>query len=940
MIESELQLEKKLLTHLHKLNYEEVAIHSEEEMIKNFREILNRRNAPKLNGVDLTDGEFRRILAKLPGSGGVHGAARILRNETITIERDDSTQPKVYLNYFDASDYKNNIYQVTNQITIKGLRENRYDVTILINGLPLVQIELKKSGVEINEAFNQIMRYRQTSYQNSTYKFFMFVQMFVVSNRVNTRYFANGNGELNPNFMFHWTDENNQWLNDVYSFSNSLLNHERLHSIIAKYTVFDESEKKMLLMRPYQVYATEQIMKRATESDKNGYVWHTTGSGKTLTSFKTAQLLSREANITKVIFMLDRADLNKQTTDNFKSYAEVNDLLDGTDSTNDLIKRLNGNDSNLVITTIQKMNNAVKRYGHRIKELRNQKIVFIVDEAHRSQFGKQQKEIIGFFENSQWFGFTGTPRFGDNPAADKRTTDDIFDKLLHSYLINDAIRDGNVLGFQIDYMRTIRLYDGSYLEEDEEVAAIDTEELFTSDERVDAVVESILKQHPLKTKYGKYSAMLTVPSKDMAIKYYDTFRKKIQDKKLDLRVATVFTWEANESGNNNDDKKTHSQFQMERIIEEYNQEFGTKWKTDEFQKYANDIASKVKAHTKGSTIDILIVVNMMLTGFDAKKLNTLYVDKNMDFHNLMQAFSRTNRVETKDKPFGQIVSYRNLKKKTDEALRLFGNTDNVGLILQPEYLKVKAEFKKAVQNLLEKVAEPKKVDGLYGEVEQAEFIRLFRQINRVLTRIQGYSQFEWLSSEEEFGMSEQTYNDFRSKYLDLYRKKIDIPTKISVLNLVDFEIELVERDTINVDYIVKLIRQIPLDSNEEKENKINEIRKVMKNSGDINLRSKMELLERFLLEVIPQLTEKADIDTALNHFVDVERERAIKRYSTENDLDLKSLKLTLEDYQFAGYEDKSYLNETTEGSVFVKRKKIDKAMEFIKNIRNIFTIGA
>jgi type I restriction enzyme R subunit len=938
-VETEKLFEERLIKHLQKLNYQRIVLPDEEALAQNFRNILNERNQKKLNGVPLTDSEFNRLIVKLTAKN-IYETARILRDETITLERDDAKFGPLYLNYFDGQQVENNCYQVTNQITIQGKYENRYDVTLLVNGLPLVQIELKKRGIELNEAFNQIMRYRQESYSHSHYNLFKFVQMFVVSNQVNTRYFANGTGELNANFMFIWTEADNQWINDVYPFANSLLNQERLHSMIAKYTIFDEANKALLLMRPYQVYAAERIVKQALETDENGYVWHTTGSGKTLTSFKAAQLLAKEPSIAKVIFLLDRADLNKQTTDNFRSYAEAADLLDGTDSTYDLVRQLKGNQSNLVITTIQKMNNAVRRHVTGLQVLKNQKVVFIVDEAHRSQFGKQQMEISGFFTHAQWFGFTGTPRFKDNPAADKRTTDDIFGKLLHTYLINDAIRDGNVLGFQIDYMKTMRMKDGSYLEDQEKVAAIDTEELYISEERMALVVADILAHHQTKTKNGKYSAMFTVPNTKLAVRYYDLLKKCIAEQQLNLKVATVFTWAANEEGNEDADSQSHSRQQMERIMQEYNETYHTNFTTNDFSRYAGDIADRVKKNLKGSSIDILIVVNMMLTGFDAKKLNTLYIDKNLEYHNLMQAYSRTNRIETKDKPFGQIVAYRNLKKKTDDALMLFGNTSQVGSMVQPPYHEVNLLFKEAIASLVDLVNDPQQVDELVGETSQWEFVNRFRMINRLLTRLNGYSEFTWENGAEKLGLSEQTYNDYRSKYLDLYNDLKTHPTKGSVLELIDFEIELVERDTVNVDYILKLIRQLDRNNQEEQKNQIEEIKKAIHNSGDINLRSKIELLEKFLETIVPNLKPEDDLDIALQEFAEHEKNREFIEYSVEHDIELQAIMETAEEYSYTSRESNEFLKKAIVAPFCVKRDKLKNAMSFVKNTVKKYMIGA
>ncbi|MDK1717070.1 type I restriction endonuclease subunit R [Dellaglioa algida] len=934
MAESEAQLEERFIGYLEKLNYKRVELRSLDEMIAHFRAILNQRNADKLNGKLLTDGEFSRIMSKLT-SGNAYATAHILRDQTLTIQRDDTNEPTLYLNYFDTKNANKNIYEVTNQVTVMGVNEheNRYDVTILVNGLPLVQVELKKRGVENHQAFNQIGRYRQVSYQN----LFRFIQIFVISNGVNSQYMSNTDGKISADFLFNWTDEGNHRFNEIQDFTNSFLEINRLHSMISKYFIFDERKKVLMVMRPYQVYATEALVNHALTTNENGYIWHTTGSGKTVTSFKAATLLAQEESIEKVIFMLDRADLNKQTTDNFTAFSEELDLLSGTESTYDLVRQLKGQETQVVITTIQKMNYAVTRHEAGLAALKDKKVVFIVDEAHRTTFGEQQKAINGFFSKAQWFGFTGTPRFKQNPAGDGRTTDDIFTTMLHSYLITDAIRDKNVLGFQIDYMSTLKM--ANTVDDGEEVVGIDTQEVYESEERIAAVTKNILGQHLQRTRNGKFNAFLTVKDTKLAVAYYDEFNKQLADSKKDIKVATIFTWAANEDGNEDESTQSHSQLQMDRIIDNYNKTYHTQHSTNEFRKYAEDVQNRVEKNDPLNRIDILIVVNMLLTGFDSKTLNTLYVDKNLEYHNLIQAYSRTNRVYDMNlKPFGQIVAYRKLKEQTDEALELFGATNSVGAFLQPPFNDIKADYQKAIDELLEYVGTPQMVDDLPDEEAQSKFIKLFRTLARVERKMEGYAEFDLAKSGSEFGFTEQDMNDYRSKYLDIYIGG-GSRNKASILDEIDFEIDLIEENTINTRYIKGLIGQLDLAAPEDERRKaVKELIDGIKSSNDANLFLKRDLLISFLENEVPSLSSDIKIEDALLDFFEEQEKIAVQTYSKENDVPESAINETISEYKFTGREKKESLKKGI-GAPLKNKRKIESALKFAIQTVKKFTIG-
>ncbi|WP_282192819.1 type I restriction endonuclease subunit R, partial [Romboutsia ilealis] len=604
--QSEAQLEDNLIKQLAKQGFNKVKIANEEELKNNFRNELFEHNKSKLNNQPFTDKEFERILRHVEGKS-VFQSAMILRDKFI-LEREDSSE--VYIEFFDSKNWCKNRFQVTNQTTVVGKYTNRYDVTILINGLPLVQIELKRRGLDLKEAFNQINRYKKHSYQG----LYRYLQIFVVSNGVDTKYFANSDKEILFSQTFFWSDEENKRISNLKDFTQTFLDKTFVSKVIARYMITNETDKLLMVMRPYQIYAVESLINRAFETNNNGFIWHTTGSGKTLTSFKASQILAKEPNIKKVFFLVDRKDLDSQTLAEFNKFEP--DSVDTTDKTDTLVKQIKDINKPLIVTTIQKMANAIKndKYSNIMNEYKEEKVIFIIDECHRSQFGQMHKAINKHFKNAQYFGFTGTPRFFENRSQEGRVTADLFEKCLHTYLIKDAIKDGNVLGFSVEYIKT---FDGDFDEnDDEKVKAIDKEEVFMCDERIDLVANHIINIHNAKTKNKQYTAIFTVQSIPMLVKYYDKFKEINHD----LKIAGIFSFGANEESEGKDE---HSRDSLERMITDYNKMFDTNYSTDTFSSYFSDVSKKVKT----AKIDILIVVNMFLTGFDSKTLNTLYVDK-------------------------------------------------------------------------------------------------------------------------------------------------------------------------------------------------------------------------------------------------------------------------------------------------------------------------
>ena len=876
--QSEAKLEEKLLSQLVDMGYQKIDIKDEDALHSNFRKIVNRRNIERLGGLELSDKEFERLLIIISGKS-VFESAKILRDKHV-LTRDDNS--KVYIELFDVAKWCINEFQVFSQITMEKTYENRYDVTILINGLPVVQIELKRSGIDVNEAFNQIDRYRKHSYKG----LFRYIQIYVVSNSQETRYFSNSDNEILKSHMFYWSDANNKRINKLEDFAYDFLEKCRVSKIIARYMIINETDKQLMIMRPYQVYAVETIVDRATETGNNGYVWHTTGSGKTLTSFKASQILSNESNIEKVFFLVDRRDLDSQTIDEFNKFEP--DSVDMVDSTASLVKKIKDSNKKMIVTTIQKMSNAINKNAHVLEEYRKKRVIFIIDECHRTQFGDMHKAISSHFENAQYFGFTGTPRFPENKSQDGRVTTDIFEKCLHKYLIKDAIRDGNVLGFSVEYISTFK----SHINENDETKAeaINTDEVWMADERIESVVKHIISIHDSKTRNKEYTAILTVQSIDMLVKYYDAFKNVNSN----LKIAGIYTFGANEESKGIDSE--HSRDSLERIMKDYNITFGTNYSTDTFKNYFSDVSKNVKK----AQIDILLVVDMFLTGFDSKTLNTLYVDRNLQYHGLIQAYSRTNRVEKDTKPYGNIVCYRNLKEQTDKAIQLFSNEENTDVVLMLSYDKYIEQFQKRFEELQSIAPSPEEVDELESEEDQKVFVLAFREISKLILRLKTFTEFEF--NKEKLGIDEQTFEDYKSKYFAIYdnlnktRKK----DEVSILADIDFAIEVLYTDIINVSYIMNLMRHLNLSNVSERNRGIKEIMTQLEKADSKELRLKVDLIKEFLNKVVPTLNENDNVNNAYDEFEERQKNNEIISFATEEDIEKDSIEEKLAEYEFSG----------------------------------------
>ena len=934
-LQSEAALENGLIATLQKMNYEYVHIEEEKNLSANFKKQLekhNKKELEELGRTEFTEAEFEKILIYLEGGTRFEKAKKLRDLFPLELENGE----RLWVEFLNRTHWCQNEFQVSNQITVEGRKKCRYDVTILINGLPLVQIELKRRGVELKQAYNQIQRYHKTSFHG----LFDYIQLFIISNGVNTRYFSN-----NPNsgykFTFNWTDAANVPFNDLEKFATVFFDKCTLGKIIGKYIVLHEGDKCLMVLRPYQFYAVEKILDRVENSNDNGYIWHTTGAGKTLTSFKAAQLVSELDDVDKVMFVVDRHDLDTQTQAEYEAFEPG--AVDSTDNTDELVKRLHSN-SKIIITTIQKLNAAVSKqwYSNRIEEIRHSRIVMIFDECHRSHFGECHKNIVKFFDNTQVFGFTGTPIFVEN-AVDGHTTKEIFGNCLHKYLIKDAIADENVLGFLVEY------YHGN-----EDVDNADQD-------RMTEIAKFILNNFNKSTFDGEFDALFAVQSVPMLIRYYKIF-KSLNPK---IRIGAVFTYAAN---NSQDDEQTGMNTggyvsdstgeadELQAIMDDYNNMYGTSFTTENFRAYYDDInlrMKKKKADMK--PLDLCLVVGMFLTGFDSKKLNTLYVDKNMEYHGLLQAFSRTNRVLNEKKRFGKVVCFRDLKSKVDESIKLFSNGNPIEDIVRPPFDDVKKNYQELTKDFLEHYPAPHYVDYLQSENDKKLFILAFRDIIKKHAEIQVYDEFE--EDAPDLGMSEQQFMDFRSKYLDIHDSIPTVPQPKPgpvapvepepSISDIDFCLELLHSDIINVAYILELIAELDPYSDDYSEKRKYILDTMIKDAG---MRGKAKLIDGFIQKNVDEDKEnfmngrnRADgtneLEERLNQYIVSERNKAVSNLADDEQISAEVLNLYIKEYDYLQKEQPEIIQKALKEKhlgLIKTRKALTRIMERLRSIIHTF----
>ncbi len=912
--QSEAELEQAFIDLLRSQAYEYLRIPSTAILEANLR-----RQLEALNRIAFSDGEWQRFFSeKIAGRNDsiVEKTARIQEDHIQVLKRDDNTVKNVYL--LDKEHVHNNRLQVINQYEVDGSRSNRYDVTILVNGLPLVHVELKRRGVDIREAFNQISRYQRDSFWADS-GLFEYVQLFVISNGTLTKYYSNTTrdqhvGELTGGkraakrktsnsfeFTSWWADASSKPIADLVGFTRTFFAKHTLLNVLTKYCVFD-ADRKLLVMRPYQIVAAEQILRRIETSTNHkqvgttaagGYIWHTTGSGKTLTSFKAAQLAMKLPVVEKVLFVVDRKDLDYQTMREYERFEKG--AANSNTSTNVLKKQLEDPSARIIITTIQKLARFIA--ANRQHEIYGGHVVVIFDECHRSQFGDMHVAITKAFKHYHLFGFTGTPIFAENVSSGAmpglQTTEQAFGERLHTYTIVDAISDRNVLPFRIDYVNTVRTADGVA---DKQVSAIDRERALLAPERIKQIAGYVLDHFDQKTRRSQhyrlgdkrlsgFNSMFATASIDAARRYYNAFAALQLDRQGEdasyepLKIALIYSFAANE-----DDEELFIEGEveidpggmsardfLEDAIQDYNDLFRTTFDTsaDRFQNYYKDLSQRLR----NRELDMVIVVNMFLTGFDATTLNTLWVDKGLRHHGLIQAYSRTNRILNSVKTYGNIVSFRDLEEETNDALALFGNKDAKGIVLLKPYAEYHAEYEARVAEVVQlyPLGEP-----IVGETSQKQFIRLFGLILRLRNILVAFDDFEGNEI-----LTAREYQDYQSVYLDLFAefRKETGAEKESINDDVVFEIELIKQVEVNVDYVLMLVRRYL----EEGGGQDKEIRAAIDRAVDSSpsLRNKKDLIEQF----VDSLTVDAAVDEEWRAFVVAKRKADLDRIIGEEGLD-------------------------------------------------------
>ncbi len=925
--QSEADLEEEFIRLLVGQGYGRLQIHTEEDLVANLRERIE-----ELNDYRFTDGEWERFFREFIANRneGIVEKTRTIQETCVkTIKTDKGNSKNIRL--IDKANIHKNSLQVINQYAEEqGSRKTRYDVSILVNGLPLVHIELKRRGVPIREAFNQIDRYQRDSFWAGT-GLYEFVQIFVISNGTHTKYYSNttrnahikelSSGGRRKNiktsnsfeFTSFWADGNNRNIPDLVDFTKTFFAKRTLLNVLTRYCVFT-TENLLLVLRPYQITATERILNRIAIAnnyrkmgtlDAGGYIWHTTGSGKTLTSFKTATLASKLDYVDKVLFVVDRQDLDYQTMKEYNRFEEG--VVDGNKTTAVLQRQLEDrgpkgacHEYRIIVTTIQKLGCFIAR--NKIHDIYRKHIVFVFDECHRSHFGELHRKITKSFKNYHLFGFTGTPIFPQNSGSGKnpllKTTEQAFGDKLHHYTIVNAINDGNVLPFRIDYINTLKAKNGG---DDKRVAGIDTDEALEDPKRIAEVVRYVLEHFDQKTKRNQYyrmadrrlngfNSIFATSSIPMAKKYYSEFKKQIEAIHSPLKIATVFSYSPN--GENAGGILSEEEFEtgnldvasrdfLDLAIKDYNKAFSTNFDAsgDKFLNYYKDISQRMKKRE----IDLLIVVNMFLTGFDATTLNTLWVDKRLKQHGLLQAFSRTNRILNSVKTFGNIVCFRNLQQETDEAIALFGDKDAGGIVVLKTfddyfngYRDEQGKDLPGYRQLLDELKIRYPLGGdILGEKAERDFIKLFGAILRLKNILSSFDQFD-------AGLAERDLQDYQSIYVDLYDKwKHQLKdSKESIKDDVEFEVELIRQVDITIDYILALVVKYH-ESNCKDRTILAQIDRAI--SGSLELRSKKELIKAFVARV----NGKTDVDRDWMTFVKEQKAKDLEKIIADERLKSK-----------------------------------------------------
>lgn len=965
--QSEAELERELISNLVAQGYERVKFTTSEELYGNLKTQIE-----KLNNVSFTKSEWDRFLTEYldaPKDGMIEKTRKIQEDYIYDFTFDDGHLQNIKI--IDKKNIHNNFLQVVNQVTAGEKNQNRYDVTILVNGF---HIELKKRGVNLHEAFNQIHRYSKESF-NLDHSLYKFVQIFVISNGTYTRYFANTTARNKNNYEFtcEWADAKNKVIRDLEDFTKTFFEKRVILEVLTKYCVFDASNT-LLIMRAYQIAATERILwkikssyegKKAGTAEAGGFIWHTTGSGKTLTSFKTARLATNLDFIDKVFFVVDRKDLDYQTMKEYKRFQE--DSVNGSKDTKELKKSIEKDDNRIVVTTIQKLNEFVKKNPNH--PIYDKHCVLIFDECHRSQFGDAQKNIRKSFKKYYQFGFTGTPIFPENSLKGD-TTSGTFGAQLHCYVITDAIRDGKVLKFKVDYNNITPKFKEYEMEMDEEKLKKLEKKMLMHSDRISEITKYILKVFDTKThrnefydlkhrRLNGFNAMFAVQSVEAAKLYYEEFKKQQESlpEEKGLKVATIYSFSANEEpsaiGEIEDENfepsamdSTAKEF-LNRAINDYNKLFKTNFSTEgkEFQNYYSDLSNRVK----NKEVDLLIVVGMFLTGFDAPTLNTLFVDKNLRYHGLIQAFSRTNRILNKVKTFGNIVCFRNLERATEDAIKTFGDENSVNVILEKSYdeyingftdeetgKKFKG-YKDICEEIIAKFPDPTEI---VLEADKKEFVQLFGELlkaENILRNFDEFENFEKIISERLMQDMKSVYVDIRESILNERRSKEAEEAQIDFSD-VEFQIDLLKTDEINLDYILALILEKARE-NDDIESLKAEVRRVIRSS--LGTRAKEDLVMEFISKTrLSELKNTDDIIETFYEFAKKEKVVKINQLIAEENLNEKANRF-IEKSISKGYVE--YAGDELDGIIpplsrrgGVREKKKEIVLEKIRKVVEVF----
>lgn len=968
--QSEAELERELIANLVSQGYERVKFTTSDELYANLKVQIER-----LNNVSFTKSEWERFLTEYldaPKDGMIEKTRKIQEDYIYDFTFDDGHLQNIKI--IDKNNIHNNFLQVVNQVTAGEKNQNRYDVTILVNGLPLVHIELKKRGVNLHEAFNQIHRYSKESF-NLEHSLYKFVQIFVISNGTYTRYFANTTAKNKNNYEFtcEWADAKNKVIRDLEDFTKTFFEKRVILEVLTKYCVFDASNT-LLIMRPYQIAATERILwkikssyegKKAGTAEAGGFVWHTTGSGKTLTSFKTARLATNLDFIDKVFFVVDRKDLDYQTMKEYKRFQE--DSVNGSKDTKELKKSIEKDDNRIVVTTIQKLNEFVKKNPNH--PIYDKHCVLIFDECHRSQFGDAQKNIRKSFKKYYQFGFTGTPIFPENSLKGD-TTSGTFGAQLHCYVITDAIRDGKVLKFKVDYNNITPKFKEYEMEMDEEKLKKLEKKMLMHPDRISEITKYILKVFDTKThrnefydlkhrRLNGFNAMFAVQSVEAAKLYYEEFQKQQEPlpEEKRLKVATIYSFSANEEpsaiGEIEDENfepsamdSTAKEF-LNKAINDYNKLFKSNFSTEgkEFQNYYSDLSNRVK----NKEVDLLIVVGMFLTGFDAPTLNTLFVDKNLRYHGLIQAFSRTNRILNKVKTFGNIVCFRNLERATEDAIKTFGDENSVNVILEKSYdeyihgftdEETGKKFKGYIDICEEIIAKFPDPTEIVLDADKKEFVQLFGELlkaENILRNFDEFESFEKIISDRQMQDIKSVYVDIRESILNERRSKEAEGEQIDFSD-VEFQIDLLKTDEINLDYILALILEKARE-NDDIESLKAEVRRVIRSS--LGTRAKEDLIMEFISKTrLSELKNTDDIIETFYEFAKKEKVVKINQLIAEENLNEKANRF-IEKSISKGYVE--YAGDELDGIIpplsrrgGVREKKKEIVLEKIRKVVEVF----